>query len=38
MIILNSSRNVNIDAILGYKKNGKEYSFLDNYEKIFDED
>ena len=36
--ILNSSRNVNIDAILGYKKNGKEYSFLDNYEKIFDED
>lgn len=36
--ILNSSRNVNIDAVLGYKENGKEYSFLDTYEKTFDED
>ena len=25
--------NINLDAILGYRKEGKKYSFLDNYEE-----
>ena len=29
--ILRSSENINIDAVLGYKKNGKDISFLDEY-------
>ena len=31
--ILRSSFNVNLDSIIGYKDNGEEYSFLDDYGK-----
>lgn len=31
MNIFRSSENVNIDTILGYKKNGERHNFLDNY-------
>ena len=31
--IFTSMTNINLDAVLGYKKNKKEYSFLDNYDK-----
>lgn len=30
--IFKSMGNINLDAVLGYKKNGQEYSFLDEYE------
>lgn len=30
--IFKSMSNVNLDAILGYRKDGKEYNFLDEYE------
>ena len=37
--ILNSSKNINIDAVLGYKSKNLKYNFLDDYEErnIFDE-
>ena len=37
--ILNSSRNINIDAVLGYKSGNMKYNFVDDYEerKNFDE-
>ncbi len=31
--IFMSTTNVNLDCILGYNKDGKEYSFLDDYDK-----
>lgn len=31
--IFKCSDNVNLDAILGYKKNGQKYSFLDSYDE-----
>ena len=31
--IFASSKNVNLNMILGYKKDEKEYSFLDIYDK-----
>jgi len=31
--ILRSSENINLDSILGYKKNGQKTLFLENYEK-----
>ena len=31
--IFKSTCNVNLNTILGYKKDGKEYSFLDDYDK-----
>lgn len=31
--IFKAASNVNLDKILGYKKDGKEYSFLDGYEQ-----
>ena len=31
--IFKSACNVNLNTILGYKKDGKEYSFLDDYDK-----
>lgn len=31
--IFKSSTNVNIDALIGYKKDGIKYSFLDRYDK-----
>ena len=31
--ILRSSFNVNLDSVIGYKDNGEEYSFLDDYGK-----
>lgn len=31
--ILKSSDNVNLDGIIGYRKNNKKYSYLDEYEK-----
>ena len=30
--IFNSVRNVNLDTVIGYKKNGTVYSFLDSYD------
>jgi len=30
--IFKSATNVNLDMILGYKKNGEKYSFLDDYD------
>lgn len=30
--IFNSVGNVNLDTIIGYKKNGEKYSFLDDYD------
>lgn len=33
MSIFRSSENVNIDALIGWKKDNKEYSFLDNYDE-----
>mgnify|MGYP000086316097 FL=1 len=37
--ILNSSKNINIDAVLGYTRKNLKYNFLDDYEErnIFDE-
>lgn len=32
--IFKAATNANTDMLLGYKKNGKTYSFLDNYEEI----
>lgn len=31
--IFNSADNINLDTVLGYRKNGKKYSFLDEYDK-----
>ena len=31
--IFKSSENVNIETVLGIKKDGKKVSFLDNYDK-----
>lgn len=31
--IFNSTSNVNLNTILGYKKDGKQYTFLDDYDK-----
>ena len=31
--IFKSSENVNIETILGIKKDGKKISFLDNYDR-----
>lgn len=31
MNLFKSSENINIDTVLGYKKDGKRYNFLDNY-------
>lgn len=31
--IFNSTSNVNLNTILGYKKDGKQYTFLDEYDK-----
>ncbi|HHY83197.1 MAG TPA: tRNA 2-thiocytidine biosynthesis protein TtcA [Clostridiales bacterium] len=31
--IFNSARNVNLDSILGWQKNGKRYSYLDFYDQ-----
>lgn len=30
--IFNSAANINLNTVLGYRKDGKEYSFLDDYE------
>jgi hypothetical protein len=30
--IFKSMENVCIDTVIGYKQNGKRYSFLDNYD------
>jgi tRNA(Ile)-lysidine synthase TilS/MesJ len=30
--IFNSVRNINLDAVIGYKRDGKEHYFLDDYE------
>jgi tRNA 2-thiocytidine biosynthesis protein TtcA len=30
--IFNAARNVNMDSILGWQRNGKKYSFLDFYD------
>ena len=34
MNIMRSTQNVNLDTLLAYKKDGKSYSFLDNYDKV----
>jgi len=34
--IFNAAKNVNLNSILGWQKDGKKYSFLDNYEEIDD--
>ncbi|WP_039653260.1 tRNA 2-thiocytidine biosynthesis TtcA family protein [Clostridium tyrobutyricum] len=31
--IFNAARNVNMDAILGWRKNGEKHSFLENYDE-----
>ena len=31
--IFKSVENVNLDTIIGYRNDGKTYSFLDNYDK-----
>ena len=31
--VFNSTSNVNLNTILGYKKDGKQYTFLDEYDK-----
>lgn len=31
--ILRSSRNISLDAVLGYKKDGKEISFMESYDE-----
>lgn len=31
--IFKSSENVNVETVLGIKKNGTKFSFLDNYDK-----
>ena len=31
--VFNSTSNVNLNTILGYKKDGKQYTFLDDYDK-----
>ena len=31
--IFKSSQNVNVDTVLGMKKDGEKFSFLDNYDK-----
>lgn len=33
--IFNSADNINLDTVLGYRKNGKKYSFLDEYDKKY---
>ena len=33
MNIYNSTKRVNLDTIISYTKDGKEISFLDNYDK-----
>ena len=33
MNILRSTQNVNLDTLISYRKNGKTYSFLDDYEE-----
>lgn len=32
--IMRSTQNVNLDTLLGYKKNGKSYNFLEDYDKF----
>jgi hypothetical protein len=32
MNIFNSVKNINLRKVIGYKKDGEEYNFLDDYE------
>ena len=32
--IFNSINNINLNTVLGYKKDGIKYSFLDDYDKV----
>ena len=36
--IFNAAYNVNVDKLLGYKKNKEFHSFLDNYDNLVDEE
>jgi hypothetical protein len=36
--ILRSTQNVNMEAILGWHKGGRQYSYLDFYDDEFSED